>query len=336
MAMKMKRTLWLLALSLSGIIMYAQVKPSNANLTHFWDFEKSAPFDLVGDADGELSELATISNGVLDLTDTTSPGGFLSLPGNIIALNTYSQVTIETWATPSTTANDGKALMLWSFGVHGNPGKKYFFFTPARWGTQTACKISVGDDSPWANEDGFATGASIGDSVLHHYVITIDTSNIMILYVDGSELLRDTLAATHKLSNIANDTAFIGKSVYSPDPTWKGTVDLFAIWNKALSADEVLWLFQAGSKRKPETSNKINNLSLSGYPAIYAYKNRLFIKNLPQSNTPAKINIYNIMGSLVFQTNNFVDGCYLNLKAGVYMVRVNINNQMFTQKIVLE
>ncbi len=322
-----------LFLSATMLILNAQVQPSVSNLKHLWDFEAGNGDDRVGDADGELTDNATIHNGVLDLTDTAAPGGSLTLPADIIQINTYSVLSIETWATPSAVTNSGKALMMWSFGTYGNPGLRYFFFTPARWGGQTAARLSVGQDQPWANEDGFAFDDNIGDSALHHYVVKIDTANIVSLYVDGVFHGADTMDAVHVIDSIANDDAFIGKSVYSPDPTWKGTIELFAIWDVALSAEEILWLYNGGPKA-PLVSVHSLTADLSSV-TIYANNNQLFIKNVPADVQTVSVTLYNITGSVVYQNNNFQNGTHLNLNNGIYLVKANISGKQFKEKILI-
>lgn len=315
--------------------MNAQVKPSAANLKHFYDFKANYPKDLVGGADGDLNEIATIHNGLLDLTDTTSPGGFVSLPGSVIALNTYTAVTVEAWATPSTVANSGQPLMMWSFGTFGNPGFRYFFFTPSRWAGEVASKISVGGNSPWANEDGLAFNGTIGDSVLHHYVITLDDDKVLSLFVDSELLGTDTLDATHGLDSIANDTAFLGRSVYSADPTWKGTVDLYAIWNTALTADEIQWLFEEGKDRALITSG-INSANTLQGARIYSLNNCLYIQNIQDDFKDISLTIYNLTGTVVYKTNNFRNGSNLNLENGLYIVKVENQDNSIIQKVIIK
>jgi len=332
----MKRKLLVLlsfCLTFMMLNLNAQVQPSVSNLKHIWDFEAGNTKDRLGDVWGELNDNATIHNGILDLTDTAAPGGSMSLPADIIQINTYSVLSIEAWATPSAVTNSGKALMMWSFGTYGNPGLRYLFFTPARWGVQTAARLSVGPDQPWANEDGFAFDDNIGDSVLHHYVVKIDENNIISLYVDGEFHGADTMDATHVIDSISNDTAFIGKSVYSADPTWKGTVELFAIWDVALSADEIQWLYNAGPKA-PLVSVKSVTDDLNSV-TIYSNNNQLFINNVPGDIQTFSVTIYNMTGSVVYQSNNFRNGTFLNLKNGIYLVNVNVAGKQYKEKILI-
>ncbi len=332
-----KNVLFVLSFCLTVTVsnMSAQVKPDGDNHEkHLYTFEDNEE-DVIGDAEGELMETATVHDGVLDITDPTEFGGYLSLPADIIEINTYPELTIEAWATPSTSANSGNAVMMWCFGTYGNPGFRYLFFTPARWGINLAARLSSGPTEPWANEDGISVDWDKGDSTLHHYVLTIDANRIMTIYVDHSDSLRiDTMDATHGLDSIANDDAFIGRSVYSPDPTWKGTVELFSIWDIALSPEEVQWLQEEGPKRGPVV-NGINSLTGIQSVNIYAINHRLYIQNVPDDLENLSVTMYSITGSIVYQSNDFQNGTYINLKHGMYMVKVESRNNNFVQKVII-
>jgi hypothetical protein len=325
--------------------MNAQVRPDDLNHElHFYDFEDGYADDLIGVAYGQENDNVTIHDGILDLTSTDAPGGSITLDADEIQLNTYSEVTIETWATPLPSANAGNALMMWCFGTYSNPGQDYLFFVPLRWGSadgtgQAAGRLSVGADQPWANEDGFTkdfTGDTLlGDEMLHHYVLIINADNVMSLYVDGAFAVLDSMDETHILANISNDTAFIGKSVYEPDPTWKGTVDLFSIWDIALTADEVLWLFDQGPNRGIPVPNGIEETKQPfTSPNFYVSNNRMFVNNLRDKNNLSVI-IYNIAGVMVHQNNDFRDGEYLDLSPGVYIVKSRHFDNDYIQKMII-
>jgi hypothetical protein len=326
-------------LCLSVVALFSQVKPAASDQRHLWNFEDDTPMDQIGEAHGEPDEVATIHNGVLDLTDTAKNQGYLSLPADVINLKNYKAVSIEIWCLPYTSLNSPNPNMLWSFGQAGSVGRNYLFFTPGRWGTGVAARMSVGEDAPWANEDGLNFSANIGDSAWHHYVVTIDTNNIMRLYVDGSLLKYgdnsspaiDTLDANHVLSKVSNESAFIGRSVYA-DPTWKGLIELYAIWGTALSEDNVLWLYQQGAKRSAIVGVTTATRQPHSYTVV-AKDNHLYIPQL-SANTTIQISIYNTMGALVYQNLKFRNGDAVGLKEGMYIARMKIDNNFITAKFI--
>ncbi len=328
--------LLILLLAFYTISVNAQVKPDDINHElHFYDFEDGTVDDFIGDAHGNLQGSATINNGVLDLTNTEVYSGYMSVLGSKINVNTFPSLTVEAWGTPSTAANNGRAVMMWAFGTYGNPGFRYLFFTPARWGINVASRQSVGGEEPWANEDGIDyDDETVGDSTLHHYVVT-RVDSFIYLYVNGELAKGDTMTSRFRIDSIANDDLFIGRSVYSPDSTWKGTIDLFSVWNKALSADEVKWLYDQGSKRGlPVPSGIENKKEPVNLINFYVTYNRLFVRNVQDVNNLSVI-IYNISGSVVYQNNRFQNGEYLKLDQGVYIVKSHYLNNSAVQKIVI-
>ena len=327
----------------------AQTKPDMNALKHFYDFELTgSAFDLVSGADGWIENLigevevvnnAVIEGGLLDL----SSEGFLALPGDSIKINSFPELTVEIWCTPNKAANDGKALMLWSFGRYGNPGFYYLFFTPARWGVNVAARMSVGPSEPWANEQGLSFDADIATDVLSHYVLTINAERVMTLYVNGEVMeydvdgtlvaAKDTLTGNHLLDSVAIDNAFIGRSMYSPDPTWTGTVDLYSIWDAALSPNEVKWLFEQGSKRELPVENSVSSRKPVANIRAFVTNNHLYVNAEDTNNL--SVTIFNALGTAVYHTRNFQNGQHLNLRPGMYVVRVGANSGATVQKVII-
>ncbi len=336
----MKRNLLItITLSLVFVVsnIVAQQQPdSETHLKHFYDFENNVAEDLIGDANAQEMGAYDYTDGALDITDESDDPGYLSFPADVIAINSYSAVTVETWAIPSFSINDGNALMMWAFGTAGGAGTNYLFFVPARFTDQVAVKLSLGDSEPWANEQGIQQdNAAVGDEALHHYVVTIDEDNMLSLYIDG-EIFGDPVEFVdgHGLAGLSNTNLFIGKSLYDADPTWKGLVELFSIWDAALSADEVLWLYQQGEKRSANPTS-LEDVTKSTPYNFYISNNRLFVKNL-KSNVDVSIAIYNITGNLVYKNENFNNGENLNLNQGVYIVKSSVQNNSVVQRVVVK
>jgi hypothetical protein len=61
-------------------------------------------------------------------------------------------------------------------------------------------------------------------------------------YIDGDQIGVATLAAGNDIAGIGQDVAYLGKSVYTVDPEWAGSIHEFNIYNRALSSSEVRYL----------------------------------------------------------------------------------------------
>ncbi|HKM92202.1 MAG TPA: LamG-like jellyroll fold domain-containing protein [Prolixibacteraceae bacterium] len=324
-----------LVLVVFGLKVQAQL--DYGHITHFYDFENELATDLVGGVDGEENGPVYYSEGAIDFTDNDveGDGGYLSFVGEDIAINQYSAITIEAWATPSFDSNSGRALMMWAFGKAGGVGTNYLFFVPSRFEDEICAKMSIGDSEPWANEQGITIGnAAMGAEQLYHYVVTIDEDNMMMVYVDG-ENVGDIVELTgeHSLASLSNSNFVIGKSLYDADPMWRGTVDLFSIWDVALTSDEVSSLYVLGSKRTLDVVGVEDAMKADSY-SFYVSNRQLFVKN-QQDAKNLSVSIYNLAGSLVYANNKFVSGENLNLKEGVYLVKSSATKNSVVQSIIV-
>jgi hypothetical protein len=335
-----KKVLILIAFCLTLLMLNikAQVKPSPYYLKHSWDFENEDAKDGVGDADGILMKDAAISGGVLELLGTDTHAGYVELWADMIQINTFPELTAEMWATANAAEPNYMNMLIYFGTAQGTLGFDYFFYTPGRrWqenNPETRVGVSIGT---WDSEDGI-TYSSLDDEELHHHVVTWEDS-LITLYVDGESVASSVLDSAetkyyHIGTTLSNDSAFIGKGCYADDPSWKGTVELVALWNKALSADEVQWLYEAGAKREPLVSG-INSENMQSVE-IYSLNNRLFIQNIPNKLSNISVTIYNIIGSIVYQNNDFKNGAYLNLQEGVYVAIVESRKNNFTQKLFIK
>lgn len=229
--------LWLVLLA-ANINVFAQIDPGTENLTHSWTFDDGTAIDTVGNAEGTLMGNAEIQNGSLL---TTSADSWLELPAAEIGINSYPEITIEAWFK-SVPGGNPSFYMLASFGNTMNSiGVNYYFMTPAREDDVSRAGISCGDEStPWASET-FANGPEYDDGKLHHMVSTLDDENIT-LYIDGELQESTPLDSNNTISAISTAYAYLAKSVYDGDATWRGEILEFNIYDKALSSDEILYL----------------------------------------------------------------------------------------------
>jgi hypothetical protein len=229
---------------LRNMINYLLPKPPVAGLTHEYTFADGTAADSVGDADGTLIGGAAVVDGAMV---TTAQDQWMEMPGDKIAINTYSEVTIAAWYTPTAGANTGWSMLAY-FGDNVNDmGNDGFFMTSARGDNVSRAAISCGNSSaPYSVESG-ANGPEYDDGLLHQMVATIDATDIA-LYIDGALCAKTALSATNKISALSNKLAYLAKGGYGGDPEWIGQIQEFSIYNRAVTADEVKQLFDEGPK----------------------------------------------------------------------------------------
>ncbi len=72
-------------------------------------------------------------------------------------------------------------------------------------------------------------------------VSTLNATEIT-LYIDGALTASTPLAANNSIAGISPRFAYLAKSGYDGDSTWVGEILEFNIYNRALTADEILFL----------------------------------------------------------------------------------------------
>ncbi len=237
----------------------SQTDPGTENLMHQWTFDDGTAVDVIGSADGTLQGGATVSNKALN----TSTGGYLSFSGSEIGINTYSELTTEVWFKSSAGQNTGHPMLSY-FGdadVDGWKGTNYIFTSPSN-GGNCRLAISTGNTSePWSAEDGVNNpSGTIDDGQLHQLISIIDATTVS-LYVDGEKVGSAPLTGSNKLSAVSTANAFLCKSGYSGDELWKGYTQKYSIYNKALSDDEVLFLYQTGAESSAIITASVSSLA---------------------------------------------------------------------------
>jgi hypothetical protein len=177
----------------------------------------------------------------------------MEMPGDVIAINTLEEVTVEAWYTPTAGANASWSMLAY-FGDSTDPdpsaglGNNGFFITSARGDDKSRAAISVGNDAePWTAETG-ADGPEYDDGELHHMVSTIDADEIT-LYIDGELIAATPLAENNSIAGLSNNLAYLAKGGYGGDPEWIGAIHEFNIYNRALTEQEVSYL--AGGRATP-------------------------------------------------------------------------------------
>jgi hypothetical protein len=226
------------------------VEPDTEGPVHSYTFEDGTANDGVGEAHGTLIGGAAIVDGAMV---TTEQDQWMEMPGDVIAMNTYSEVTVEMWFQSVEGANTGFHMLAY-FGDSTDPdpsaglGNDGFFITSARGDDVSRAAISIGNSSaPWEAESG-ANGPEYDDGLLHHMVSTIDAMEIT-LYIDGELIASTPLDANNSIAGISTNYALLAKGGYGADPEWIGSIEEFNLYDSALSLDDVQVNYVAGPQK---------------------------------------------------------------------------------------
>lgn len=330
----------LIMLSLNISIMAQGVDPGTENLTHSWTFNDGTANDYISGAHGELMGDAEVFDGLLFLPTL---GSYVELPAQDIGINTYEEVTLEIWFTPVMNTNTGYHMLAFFGNTVSTLGNDYYFITSARGDDSSRAAISVGvEATPWTGESG-ANGPEYDDGELHHMVSTINATDIT-LYIDGELQATTPLDSNNSIEGISTMYAYLAKGGYEADPTWQGDILEFNIYDKALSADEILFLFNRGaSTTEIKDENKIPN----GYSLLQNYPNPFN----PSTNITFSIGVKSFVSLKIFDqignevatiiNNELPAGSHTrqwypdNIASGVYFYRIQAGEFTSTKKLVL-
>jgi hypothetical protein len=322
----------------------AQVDPGTANLTNSWTFNDGTANDYVGGANGTLMGNAQIFEGSLLTADS---GSWMEMPGDKISINTFDEITLEIWFIPVQEGNTGWHMIAY-FG-DTNPantlGVNYYFITPARQDNVSRTAISCGDLSTPYNVESGANGTELDDGELHHMVSTLGSTDIT-LYIDGQLQATTPLAANNYIAALSNVHAYLAKSGYDGDLLWAGEILEFNIYNKVLTADEVLFLYNKGASitgvdKEIKAIPKDYRL-LQNYPNPFN-PSTLISFDLPK-NSFVSLNVYNSLGEEIAELGGreYSAGLHTvrfdatNLSSGVYFYTIRAGNYTSTQKMIFQ
>ncbi|WYZ33796.1 hypothetical protein EsH8_I_000072 [Colletotrichum jinshuiense] len=156
---------------------------------------------------------------------------FVQLPNNL--LSGVEDIAIE--AEVFLDASQETPYFLYGLGntLSGN-GNGYLFTT----GSPYRASITTGN---WTTEKTAASNSQLPQGTWLHLVYTIE-GRTSAIYLNGYEVARneDVNIDPKNIGNGVTTANYIGKSVYSGDKLFKGQIREFAIFNRSLTAAEVL------------------------------------------------------------------------------------------------
>jgi len=157
---------------------------------------------------------------------------YVNLPIGTL-LSGLSNITVATWVNYSGTG--GGWQRVWDFGTGTT---NYMFVTPAQ-GTTGPMTFAI--MSTTVAEKRFAATRPLPTG-WHHIAVVIDgTAMTAAFYLDGTVVSSGSVAVLPKNLGVTNQN-WIGRSQFTADAFFTGSVDDFRIYNRVLSASEVRYL----------------------------------------------------------------------------------------------
>lgn len=203
------------------------------NLVAYWRLENDG-VDSVGGYD--LSASGTVRYGAgKNNTGLVLAGAGHMVRGYTADLNP-AQITVAGWAKWTLTRQYSAIAAIWP--ASGNDATNSYIIDDDSGGGRICFGVVIGGTAKSA-----LSTASYNDGNWHLFVGTHDEATVK-LYVDGDAEIISTAAVGARQTPASELT--IG-SIIGTSYRWTGSIDEVAIWNKALTADEVLALYNSGA-----------------------------------------------------------------------------------------
>jgi Concanavalin A-like lectin/glucanases superfamily len=231
-----------LVCAFAAIVLFSNV--TMAGLTHRYSFNDGTANDSVGGANGALINGATVSGGQLVFNPsinngTPNPvtGQYVNLPSNILFTRSF---TVEAWATDNSSTPWQRILDL------GNTeGSGFLILVPFNKVEHPLGQISIFDHGG-SSDTNFVAGSnsiSVGTETEYAYVHNLSTGN-EFLYINGTLVAQSV--ASQDPTTTAYRNFYIGRSQFSADPYFGGTIDELRTYDFGLTSAQVQSDFLAG------------------------------------------------------------------------------------------
>jgi Tol biopolymer transport system component len=174
---------------------------------------------------------------------------FEPAPKTAAFLDVLNELTVEVWINVSKIGAFRQPIV--TKGNYSYEGTSYFLgLTPAgviHWGVRHG-HTAFGESGDWSI-DGIVTDAAIRPNEWFHIAGTIYSSRNASVYVNG--VLSKTGAITQSILSRPMEPLRIGSMLnYGiPDQPFNGLIDEVAVYDRILSAEEILQHYQAGLER---------------------------------------------------------------------------------------
>jgi hypothetical protein len=349
-----------LMLVLTGSL--AAQDPGTANLTHLWTFEDGTADDQVGEAHGELiGDNVYVEDGdLITLPNADNVGdSWVEVPGDVIYMAEYYEVAVAAWFTPMSDYNI-QWNTIWFFGNDGDgagTGSDGMALQARRNDNHARFWFTAGAPAGYNAEDG------VNDDVygnynydeLYHVVCQVNDASELMMYHDA-ELVGvaplTTNPATGDIKGIYDISPNFGRfchSTYAADNPWVGYLHQIAIFNRALTDEEVTYLFEHEDWSAGVTAVDKNEATAlpSEYGLAQNYPNPFNptteISYTLKQSEQVKLTVFDVLGRAVatlvdgFQNPGKHDITFdaQDLTSGVYYYQLRTGTGTITKKMVL-
>lgn len=274
-------------------------------LTHLYTFNDGTFNDSVGTAHGTLFNGAAINSGRLQLQNAGVTSGSASvkygkLPNGVLPAS--GSATIEIWYnTFSATPN---WMRVFDFGDGSASANSFLFYTPKTDGNIARATLKPSGTS---TERRASDTVAQNQGYFHTATIVVDsTAGQLLLYVDGA-LKGSAALSGSTIASINEVNAYIGRSQFTADAGFSGSIDEFRIYDTALDAAAVAARYAEGVVPLPPTqyARQLEKLD-RGMVGVYKGGGQVYLSWRLFGNDDAgtSFNLYRVTGNAAASKRN--------------------------------
>jgi len=299
---------------------------STAQFAH-WPLESSVE-DIAGANDGNPNgNINFVNDPVMGDVLQLSGDGFVELPVQMLA--DVTDLTITCWFNYG-GVNSWERV--YSFGYSNvtettNPSVVQTIYLVPRDGGGKL-RMTYQATGPWYDMvDATPPNDSIEPGIWYFSAFVVKEDTIRF-YLNDHLVPGFERSGVLEPPSLLNDSMnWIGKSHWV-DALFTGMVSDLRIYKSALTPAELLELYSSVSAVK-----KIN---ISEKPLIYAVNGRIHIESDGSANVhKSSAEVFNILGKLVYQTNDISKLSDAEFKNGIYLVKLTADNQTYVEKLLI-
>nr|WP_315247274.1 LamG-like jellyroll fold domain-containing protein [uncultured Flavobacterium sp.] len=298
-------------------------KPNVGQFTYlkFDEISGTQGIDSWGANHGTLASTASRSTGkygnALQLDGTAN--SYATLPTGIVS--TLNDFTISAWVKMDALAN---WMRVFDFGT----GTSKYLFLSVQTGTAGSIRYAIKNGG---SEQGITYNFATPLNTWTHFAVT-QSGNTCSIYINGA-LVASSTTITIKPSTIGSTNQnYLGKSQWN-DPMFKGAIDEFRIYSRALSASEI-----AENTATLGITNREIEVKETSETVIYPIPvvSTLNIK-VNEVYTGAKLELYNALGVKIKSqrlTSTLQEMSFDELPSGIYVLHIINGDNVMMKKII--
>jgi autotransporter-associated beta strand protein len=298
-------------------------KPNVGQVTYlkFDELSGTQSIDSWGANHGTLASTASRSTGkygkALQLDGTAN--SYATLPTGIVS--TLNDFTISAWVKMDALAN---WMRIFDFGT----GTSKYLFLSVQTGVAGSIRYGIKNGG---SEQGITYNFATPLNTWTHFAVT-QSGNTCSIYINGALVASSASISIKPAAIGSTNQNYLGKSQWN-DPMFKGAIDEFRIYSRALSASEV-----AESTATLGITNREMEVKETNETIIYPIPvvSTLNIK-VNEVHTGAKLELYNALGMKIKSqrlTNTLQEMSFEELPSGIYVLHIINGNNVIMKKVI--